>query len=49
MEEREGKVFGYECKWSVRKTVLPPKSWLSGYPEAEFTVVTPENYLAFLT
>lgn len=49
VEERDGKLFGYESKWSARKTVAAPKSWLSNYPEAEFTVITPENYLNFLT
>lgn len=45
VEERDGRLFGYECKWSPRKTVSVPKSWLGAYPEAEFTVVTPESYL----
>ncbi len=49
VEEREGKLFGYECKWSPRKTVSAPRSWLSGYADAEFAVITPENYLGFLT
>ena len=48
VEEREGKLFGYECKWSTRKAVSAPRHWLSAYPEAEFAVITPENYLAFL-
>jgi uncharacterized protein len=49
VEERDGKLFGYECKWSARKAVSPPRSWLSAYPDAEFQVITPENYLDFLT
>lgn len=49
VEEREGRLFGYECKWSHRKTVAAPKSWMSAYPGAEFEVITPENYLEFLT
>jgi predicted AAA+ superfamily ATPase len=48
VEEREGKLFGYECKWSAQKSVIPPKSWLTGYPNAEFVVITPENYLEFV-
>lgn len=44
VEERDGRLFGYECKWSPRKTISAPKSWLGAYPEAEFTVVTPESY-----
>ncbi len=49
VEEREGRLFGYECKWSPRKAVAAPRRWLEVYPNAEFTVVTPENYLDFLT
>lgn len=49
VEEREGKLFGYECKWSPRKEVSAPRSWLGAYPNAEFAVITPENYLDFLT
>ncbi len=48
VEEREGKLFGYECKWSTQKTVAPPKEWHSNYPEAEFKAVTPDNYLDFV-
>ncbi len=48
VEEREGKLFGYECKWSTKKRVSAPRSWLGSYPEAEFSVITPANYLDFL-
>ncbi len=48
VEEREGKLFGYECKWSPKRSVAPPKSWTSAYPGAEFTVITPETYQDFV-
>jgi uncharacterized protein len=48
VEEREGKLFGYECKWSTNKTVSAPRSWLSHYPEATFALITPDNYLDFI-
>jgi predicted AAA+ superfamily ATPase len=48
VEEREGKLFGYEFKWSTRKTVSAPRSWHGAYPNAEFQLITPENYLDFL-
>lgn len=48
VEEREGSLFGYECKWSTKKTVAPPSDWLETYPEAQFTAVTPNNYLSLL-
>lgn len=44
----EGRLFGYECKWSAARRVAAPRSWLGAYPEAEFTVITPQNYLDFV-
>jgi len=49
VEERDGGLFGYECKWSPRKAASAPKGWASAYPAAAFEVITPENYLGFLT
>ena len=48
VEERGGKLFGYEFKWSSQKRVAAPTSWLTTYPEAEFKVITPDNYLDFI-
>ena len=48
VEERGGKLFGYECKWASQKRVAAPTSWLTTYPEAEFKVITPDNYLDFI-
>lgn len=46
VEEREGKLFGYEFKWGS-KTATAPSSWLE-YPQASFSVVNAKNYLDFL-
>ena len=48
VEERDGRLFGYECKWASKKAIAPPKSWTAAYPEAEFSVVQPQNYQAFV-
>ncbi len=48
VEEREGALFGYECKWSTKKKIKAPKEWLEAYPQAEFKVITPENYMEFI-
>lgn len=49
IEEREGKIFPYEFKWSVKSKVLPPKEWKLAYPKSVgFSVVTPDNYLDFV-
>ncbi len=49
VEERDGKLYGYEFKWSGKKEISPPKDWLATYPDATFTVITPDNYFDFIT
>jgi len=48
VEEREGRLFGYECKWSPRKLISAPRIWVEAYPEAEFSVIHPRNYQDFV-
>jgi len=47
IEEREGNLFAFEFKYGNAK-VKEPKQWRKAYPESEFKVVTPENFLEFL-
>ncbi len=47
VEERDGRLFGYEFKWSKRE-VKPPAIWLETYPEATFEVVDRSNYMPFI-
>ena len=47
IEERDGKLFGYEIKWKDKK-IKAPADWLSAYPGSEFSVISPENYLEFI-
>jgi hypothetical protein len=48
VEERDGRLFGYECKWAPKKPITAPRSWLEAYAEAEFNVVHPKNYQDFV-
>ena len=48
VEEREGKLFGYEFKFS-KDQVKPPALWLESYSHASFEVINRENYLEFIT
>ena len=48
VEEREGKLFGYEIKFS-NKTVKAPGGWRSAYPDSSFEVIHSDNYLAFIS
>jgi predicted AAA+ superfamily ATPase len=45
IEERDGKLYGFEFKWNVKKKVKVPKEWIGNYPESEFSVITPDNFL----
>jgi hypothetical protein len=47
VEEREGRLFGYEIKWGKAKP-RKPKEWLSAYPEGSFELINRENYLKFI-
>jgi predicted AAA+ superfamily ATPase len=49
VEDRDGILTGFECKWSPRRLPKTPKAWMEGYPNTGYEVVTPENYLDFLT
>lgn len=47
IEEREGRLFGFELKWG-RKSVKPPQDWLDNYPNSSFEVINRDNYLEFI-
>jgi predicted AAA+ superfamily ATPase len=44
VEERDGKLFGYEFKWAAGKISSPPRNWLNSYPDAEYAVITSVNF-----
>ncbi|MCX5973671.1 MAG: DUF4143 domain-containing protein, partial [Coprothermobacterota bacterium] len=44
VEERDGGLFGFECKWSSKQREKPPKKWLESYPGATFELITPDKY-----
>lgn len=48
IEERGGKLRGYEMKWK-KKAVKTPNEWLETYRNASFEVVNRENYSQFLS
>ena len=49
IEERDGKLFIFECKWSSKNKSSTPKEWLANYPQAEkLVIITPDNYLDFV-
>ncbi|MBB4080848.1 hypothetical protein GGR28_003487 [Lewinella aquimaris] len=49
IEDRGGKLHAYEFKWNTRKKVRIPGGWEKNYPDSAFEVITPGNYLDWLT
>ena len=47
VEERQGKLFGYEIKWTKTRAKAP-KEWVKNYPGAEFEMIHRENYVQFI-
>ena len=48
VEEKNGKFSAFEFKWNEKKKLKAPKDFSENYPNSEFLVVTPENYLDFV-
>ena len=48
VEERSGRLYAYELKWRSGGT-REPKLWRKTYPDSEFQVISPENFLDFVT
>lgn len=50
VEERNGRLSGYEFKWNSNKKSKAPPQWTKAYPDAFFEQINPQNYrLNFLT
>ncbi len=48
VEEREGKLYGYEFKLNPKK-LKAPKAFQNAYQESEFNIISKENFLEFLS
>ncbi|MBA4410476.1 MAG: ATPase [Odoribacter sp.] len=49
LEEKDGIFYAFEFKWNDKKLARIPKSFAETYPEHRFEVITPANYLDFLS
>lgn len=47
VEERDGKLFGYEFKYRDSRIKIP-KGWMDTYSGASYEVINSENYLHFI-
>lgn len=48
VEDRNGKLYAYECKWKDSGKVKIPSAWKDAYPDSEFSVISPSNYLNWI-
>ncbi|MEI7749871.1 MAG: ATP-binding protein [Candidatus Moraniibacteriota bacterium] len=48
IEEREGTLVGYECKYSSKKVAKIPGGWAASYPDAKFIPVSGVEAFSFL-
>ena len=44
VEESDGVLHGYECKWSPDRRASAPPKWEEAYAATTFQVVNPENH-----
>jgi hypothetical protein len=48
LEDYDGRLHAYEFKWSPKKAVKIPAVFKEAYPDSDYTVVTPENFLEWV-
>jgi len=49
IEECNGQLYAYEFKWSKHKKSKIPKSFIETYPDAVTKIITPDNYIEFIS
>jgi predicted AAA+ superfamily ATPase len=49
VELRDGKLSGFEFKFSDKKAAKAPSAWEKSYPSASYQCINRENYLSWLT
>ena len=49
IEEEDGKLRAFEFKWSTHTKAKITKTFTNTYPQAQTQIVTPENYVEFVT
>ena len=48
IEERDGKLYAYEFKYSARKAKIP-LAWKTSYPDSDSSIISRDNFMDFLT
>ena len=48
VEERNGKLYAFEIKWSDKAKTKIPKDWSKNYKNSQYKIIDRENYLDFV-
>ena len=48
VEEKDGKLYGFEMKWSEKAKTKIPKDWQENYKNSEYKIINQSNYLKFV-
>lgn len=48
IEEQDGRLTAFEFKWNSQKKAKLPKTFIDNYPNTDFKVITPDNYVEFV-
>jgi len=48
VEDRDGRLYGYEMKWSTTKIPNAPSQWVEAYSNSNYEVITPDTYQKFI-
>jgi len=49
IEEKDGLIYAFEFKWNVRKSGRITKAFTNAYPDAKAIIITPENFIEFIS
>ena len=48
IEEQDGRLMAFEFKWNTKKKAKLPKTFIDNYPNTDFKVISPDNYVEFV-
>ena len=48
IEEQDGRLTAFEFKWNTKKKAKLPKTFIDNYPNTNFKVISPDNYVEFV-
>jgi uncharacterized protein len=49
IEEEDAELRAFEFKWSPKKNSKAPVGWAKNYPESTFQIISPNNFLEFIS